>query len=112
MPLDVIAEVVRLDCAWCKTTMRDGVAPISHGICRECAELVKVGIDPTMWNLPAGQGITEDWLDSFIATQLADVLARRHYGLHFKQLSTEDRTLLRGESEAFVARQTWIAGKR
>ncbi len=27
-----------LVCAWCKTTIREGVPPISHGICPDCQE--------------------------------------------------------------------------
>jgi hypothetical protein len=26
----------RIDCAWCKTTIRDGVEPVSHGVCPAC----------------------------------------------------------------------------
>lgn len=27
---------MRIDCAWCGDTIRDGVPPISHGICATC----------------------------------------------------------------------------
>ena len=27
----------RLDCAWCNRTLRDGITPVSHGICPACA---------------------------------------------------------------------------
>ena len=65
------------------------------------------------WPVPEiGDELDEQWVDSFIAIRLADVLARRHYGVSFKQLSVEDRLKVRGESESFVARQTWIARKR
>lgn len=65
------------------------------------------------WPLPEiGGELDEQWVDSFIACRLQDVLARRHYGVSFRQLSTEDRVIIRGEVESFVARQTWIARKR
>lgn len=65
------------------------------------------------WPLPEiGGELDERWLDAFIACRLQDVLARRHYGVSFKQLSVEDRCVVRGEAESFVARQTWIARKR
>lgn len=65
------------------------------------------------WPLPEmGGELDARWVDSFIAIRLADVMARRHYGVSFTQLSVEDRVVVRGECESFVERQTWIAGKR
>lgn len=32
------APVNRKECAWCRTEMRPGVEPTSHGICPTCAE--------------------------------------------------------------------------
>ena len=65
------------------------------------------------WHLPeSGPGIDEMWLDAYLATRLCDVLSRRHYGVSFKELSVEDRCLIRGEVETFIARQTWIQRKR
>lgn len=31
-------EVLRLICSWCKTVLRDGRAPASHGICAQCSK--------------------------------------------------------------------------
>jgi len=34
-----------LACAWCKSIVRDGSGPVSHGICGECAGLFSSQID-------------------------------------------------------------------
>ena len=30
----------KIICAWCSTTMRDGIEPISHGCCADCGPKV------------------------------------------------------------------------
>ncbi len=56
------------------------------------------------WPCPeAGDGIDTRWIDAFIATRLQDVLARRYYGTPFPRLSVEDRTVIRGRVEFFIA---------
>lgn len=55
------------------------------------------------WPLPPeGEGIDDRWLDSFVATRLANVLARRYYGVPFLRLSVEDRSRLKVDVERFV----------
>jgi len=98
---------LKLKCAWCDDVIREGREPISHGICPDCARLVKAGVNPQRWALPDDAELSGDWLDAFIATQLADVLSRRHFGVPYKQLSVEDRVKLSGECESFVARMTY-----
>ena len=64
------------------------------------------------WELPAELGINDDWQDAWISTKLADVMARRYFGLSLMSLSVEDRVWILGESEAFVARMEFIRRKR
>ena len=64
------------------------------------------------WELPAELGINDDWQDAWISTKLADVMARRYFGLSLMSLSVEDRVWIRGESEAFVAKMEFIRRKR
>lgn len=65
------------------------------------------------WAIPLiEEGLCEDWMDAWLAMQLCDVLARRHYGTPFLGLSVEDRNVIRGEAESFIRRQTWIQRKR
>ena len=66
----------------------------------------------SQWELPAELGINEQWQDAWIATRLADVFARRYFGLSLMSLSVEDRVWIRGESESFVARMEFIRRKR
>lgn len=61
------------------------------------------------WELPPlGGGITEHWRDAFIATQLQDVFARRYFGKPFPKLQVEQRTIIRGRVEFFIAAMTRI----
>ena len=30
-------RVLKLVCSWCKRTIRNGHAPVSHGLCTDCA---------------------------------------------------------------------------
>lgn len=56
------------------------------------------------WPCPEpGDGIDTRWIDAFICTRLQDVLARRYYGTPFPRLSVEDRTVIRGRVEFFIA---------
>lgn len=36
----VTASLLRVDCAWCHCTIREGDkdAPVSHGLCQRCAD--------------------------------------------------------------------------
>ena len=36
----VAPEAMKAVCAWCSRTMRPGVAPVTHGICTSCAEVI------------------------------------------------------------------------
>lgn len=36
-----LAQLPRLICGWCHTTLRDGVEPVSHGICAGCASKLR-----------------------------------------------------------------------
>lgn len=29
---------LKVVCAWCKTTMREGIEPVTHGICDTCLQ--------------------------------------------------------------------------
>lgn len=59
------------------------------------------------WPCPeAGDGIDSRWLDAFVATRLQDVLARRYFGKPFPQLTVDNRTILRGRVEFFIAQMT------
>lgn len=39
------SEPMRLDCAWCHTTIRQGPLPISHGICPTCFDREMRNVD-------------------------------------------------------------------
>jgi hypothetical protein len=41
LPVPAPMKVV---CAWCTTVIRDGVAPISHGICAPCVVRVEAAL--------------------------------------------------------------------
>lgn len=43
--LESVAPVLRLECAWCGTTIRDGKLPISHGCCKACSEKLLAQMD-------------------------------------------------------------------
>lgn len=38
---EVPTTPLRSVCAWCRTVLREGREPTSHGICRECAKKIK-----------------------------------------------------------------------
>jgi hypothetical protein len=64
----------------------------------------KYGFSADEWELPEeGDGIDCRWLDAFIAVRLQDVIARRFYGMPFPKLSVQDRTVIRGRTEFFIA---------
>lgn len=98
----------RIQCAWCKDIMQTGIEPVSHGICADCSTLIKGNENPLQWDLPMDSELSDDWRDSYIALQLADVMSRRHYGQPFKKLSVEDRLKVRDECESFVARMAYL----
>jgi len=37
-------EVHEVRCAWCRVLIREGVAPVSHGICELCQQRLKAEI--------------------------------------------------------------------
>lgn len=34
-------DASRVECAWCKTILREGTEPISHGACEKCCETLR-----------------------------------------------------------------------
>lgn len=61
------------------------------------------------WPCPeAGDGIDSRWLDAFVCVRLQDVIARRYFGTPFPKLSVEDRTVIRGRVEFFIAQMTRV----
>lgn len=63
-----------------------------------------VAVSMGEWPLPTvGEGIDSRWQDAFICVRLQDVLARRYYGTSFPLLSKEDRAIIRGRVEFFIA---------
>jgi hypothetical protein len=47
--VDYVYPQTRVQCAWCQSVMREGDAPVSHGICGECYEkqLATLGLPAT-----------------------------------------------------------------
>lgn len=38
----------KLECAWCRKTLREGAGPVSHGICGPCSEGVLRDAEPSI----------------------------------------------------------------
>jgi len=42
-PLWLDPPPLKVECSWCRVVMRDGVEPVSHGICEDCVEKFERG---------------------------------------------------------------------
>lgn len=36
--MNAVASTLRVVCAWCRETIKEGSEPVSHGICASCYE--------------------------------------------------------------------------
>src|SRR5688572_6921949 len=58
--------------------------------------------DEQSWSIPSGQGVSEEWRQAYVASEMAKVLAELGARMPFLSLSHADRAWLRAQTEQIV----------
>lgn len=89
-----------------RVTLRDYAAECLQGLFArfsgDCNPVVLPDSDSHTWMIPQGQGISDVWRQSFVATKFAEVLSTLTCGVPFVSLDVKDRTWLRQQTDQLV----------